>query len=610
MMKSMNLHFDQLHRLQEHIQFLQQTTGLDDFFIVWGAIRDLILGHTKEIVDVDLTMAGEPDDIWKKLWIMNSELENRGCSIFRTEKFGTMTIVRKWKEEEGELIPVEIDRDVKTELGDSSSSNNLSSSGLEWQPQEIKYEITPFREESGYSDFRHPEKIVWSGSLIADAWRRDFSINAMYYSWILNFYPGRAELGIINSKSKEGISNDNLLRALKDNWFAVVDEVIILQNHELIDSLLQSGKFNKKAFIAFCKDRNIEEKIVWIVRDPYLGIQDIINGKIKCVGDADKRFNEDALRILRAIRFQNVLNFDSVLDVEFDFEKDTWKNMKKFYYLVKQLSKERIHEEIKKVFSGPNPFGYVAVLDELNLLKYVFPNIINIKKLEQPVRYHPFDVYSHTLLALHHLQSINTNYLVRLAMLYHDVGKAEQYYTHSFGLENDDRAYIYWGWLNHINCGQDMVKEDLEKIWFGSKEIAEVMRYVWWHMKPGEILMSKKENRKKKLRELYADGGYERVINLLDICRWDRRWHFNPIQKPALDQVHELYVLLEELQNNEGQFSMSKMAIDGNDLMKEFDIQPGKKVGELMKKAYEWVLEDLPNRNDKNLILIWLKKTL
>ena len=67
-----------------------------------------------------------------------------------------------------------------------------------------------------------------------------------------------------------------------------------------------------------------------------------------------------------------------------------------------------------------------------------------------------------------------------------------------------------------------MVKEDLEKIGFGNKEIAEVMRYVGWHMKPGEILMSKKDNRKKKLRELYADGGYERVRNLLDICKGDR----------------------------------------------------------------------------------------
>jgi tRNA nucleotidyltransferase/poly(A) polymerase len=167
-----------------------------------------------------------------------------------------------------------------------------------------------------------------------------------------------------------------------------------------------------------------------------------------------------------------------LLDVEFDFEKETWKGMKKYYYLVRSLSKERIHEEVKKVFSGPNPFGYVAVLDELNLLKYIFPHIVGIKNLIQPVRYHPFDVYSHTLLALHHLQSINSNYLVRLAMLYHDVGKAEQYYTHTFGLENDDRSYIYGGRLNHVNCGQDMAKEDLEKIGFSNKEIAEVMRYV------------------------------------------------------------------------------------------------------------------------------------
>jgi tRNA nucleotidyltransferase (CCA-adding enzyme) len=80
-------------------------------------------------------------------------------------------------------------------------------------------------------------------------------------------------------------------------------------------------------------------------------LQDIIQGKIRCVGKSEKRFTEDALRILRAIRFQNTLNFNSLLNAEFDFDKDTWLGMKKLYYLVKTLSKERIHEEVKKVLS-------------------------------------------------------------------------------------------------------------------------------------------------------------------------------------------------------------------------------------------------------------------
>lgn len=282
--------------------------------------------------------------------------------------------------------------------------------------------------------------------------------------------------------------------------------------------------------------------------------------------------------------------------------------MKKYYFLVKQLSKERIHEEVKKVFSWPNPFGYVAVLDELNLLKFIFPGIAALKNLNQPMRYHPFDVYSHSILALHHLQSINTYYLVRIAMLYHDCGKLEQYYTHTLNLDRDERSFIYGGWLNHVNCGQEIAKEYLERIGFSNKEINEVQRYVAYHMKPGGILMSKPENRIKKMRELYASGGYEWVRNLLDICKGDRRGHFNPIQKPAINQVDKLYDILNNLKDSEGQFTMSRMAIDGNDIMKEFDCKPGKKVGEYMKKAYEWVLEDVKERNEREKIMHYLMK--
>jgi hypothetical protein len=66
-------------------------------------------------------------------------------------------------------------------------------------------------------------------------------------------------------------------------------------------------------------------------------------------------------------------------------------------------------------------------LDETNLLKFLFPSLFKTKNIDQPVRYHPFDVYVHTLLTLYELQKINENYLVRFAMLYHDVGKVNQF---------------------------------------------------------------------------------------------------------------------------------------------------------------------------------------
>lgn len=599
----MNLYFRHIAQLDTHIRYLQDTVWVEDVFLVGWVVRDSIIWKKKKLLDIDLTMAWHPDVIWKGIQTKypkrKKEIDDNTDTIdmYRTEKFGTMTVIRtaRWNDE--------------TLISEANQASALSVKQWGDINNVVKYEITPFREESGYSDARHPDSIVWSNSLLADAGRRDFTINAMYYSRASKVRE-LEEVGKAREDEYEDVDIELLLKTLKSHWFAYLDTILIIQHHTIIEELLPNGKLSVEALHQFLQKNEITQEIEWIIWDPYLWLQDIVDGRIRCVGSADKRFNEDALRILRAIRFQNTLNFDPDLDAEFDYEKETWKSMKKYYYLIKHLSKERIHEEIQKVFSGPNPFGYVAVLDELNLLKYIFPSVVHIKHLIQPVRYHPFDVYSHSLLALHYLQSINTNYLVRLAMLYHDVGKSEQYYTHTFGLDNDDRSYIYGGWLNHVNCGQDMAKEDLERVGFGRKEIEEVMWYIGQHMKPGEILMSKQDNRVKKMREIYTNGGYERTKNLLDICRGDRSGHFNPIQKPAIDGVLRLYEILDNLKESEGQFTMSKMDLDGNDLMQEFGLQPGRKIGELMKKAFEWVMEDIKGRNKKDKIIEKLRMTL
>ena len=105
----------------------------------------------------------------------------------------------------------------------------------------------------------------------------------------------------------------------------------------------------------------------------------------------------------------------------FDIDTDTWKATKELANLVSNISKERIHDELMKVFTSGDPFAFVSLLDEVKLLEYIFPALYATKNIEQPVRYHPFDVYVHTLMSLYHLQKINTDYLVRFSMLYHDV---------------------------------------------------------------------------------------------------------------------------------------------------------------------------------------------
>ncbi|MEI8091502.1 MAG: hypothetical protein WCG98_04670 [bacterium] len=113
--------------------------------------------------------------------------------------------------------------------------------------------------------------------------------------------------------------------------------------------------------------------------------------------------------------------------VLFDFIKETWNSIKKNGALLDHVAKERVKDELTKAFAEGNPFVFTSLLDEAKLLPILFPALAETKNVEQPVRYHPFDVYAHTLLTLFELQKMNKDYLVRFAMLYHDVGKVDQF---------------------------------------------------------------------------------------------------------------------------------------------------------------------------------------
>jgi tRNA nucleotidyltransferase (CCA-adding enzyme) len=158
-------------------------------------------------------------------------------------------------------------------------------------------------------------------------------------------------------------------------------------------------------------------EIQHIIIDPHHGLQDCINGTLKCVGTADRRFYEDALRLIRALRITNTINDKLNLKGSthhFDIESETWRSIKKNYYMIQFIAKERIKTEIFKAFEGNNPFGLIALLDETNMLKYLFPALHQTKHIDQPVRYHPFDVYAHSMLTVWHLQQFNPNPLVKL----------------------------------------------------------------------------------------------------------------------------------------------------------------------------------------------------
>ncbi len=560
------LNFSRLTQLNEHTTWLQSQMQTENFYLVWWVVRDLLLWIDKSIVDVDITGPYHPDQWWEMI-------DKSSISTFRTEKFGTMTMVRGWK---------------------------------------IHYEITPFRQEWGYEDFRHPWEIQWSDSLLDDAKRRDFTINCLYYKRLKD--------------AKEGAKPENILWTLETNfdiekyvkqgyWYDEASGVLCVCNHEMIERLKEAkqqripekGKNGEEAKNVFWTI-NYQLSVIHLIVDPYQWLVDLCEGTLRCVGEPDHRFHEDALRILRWLRFVNTLN--QISQIQWDFHRDTWRSMQKYHFLVQYLAKERIKQEIIKVFSMKNPFGYVALLDELKLLSLVFPSVAKIKWLEQPVRYHPLDTYHHTLMTLWHLQKLNDNYLVKLAMLYHDVGKVEQYKLYDIGLTREEMTLVHGSWLNHTVCGPDFVRRDFVALWFSNAEIDHIARLVQYHMYPWQILMAKPENQIKKLRTLLAESSYEQMQDLLDVMEWDRLWHYNPIQSQAeLNGPEQLRIMLDKIYHDEGQITLSSLEIDGQILIESLKIQPSKALGKILQKCLEYVLGD-PSRNKKEELLKFAKKEL
>lgn len=290
--------------------------------------------------------------------------------------------------------------------------------------------------------------------------------------------------------------------------------------------------------------------------------------------------------------------------ITFDFQKETWNSLKKHHALVENMAEERIKEEIMKAFTVGNPFNFIALLDEAQLLQHLFPALYATKNIEQPIRYHPFDVYVHTLLCLFELQKINEDPLVRLAMLYHDVGKVDQFGAYAEGLSKEEIREILAGPLNHRRSSPEYAKKDFQALGFSSKEIAEISRYIAHHHTPEEMIFAKEENKEKKVRTFFSESGYQRALNVLDIAMADRLGQYNPLQNSSdLSDVDDIKKILKKLQKEEGQFTMKNLVIDGSDIIKELKLPAGPVIGKLLKKTLERVMVDIKKRNNKKEIL-------
>ena len=310
------------------------------------------------------------------------------------------------------------------------------------------------------------------------------------------------------------------------------------------------------------------------------GLPDIKNKTIRCIGDAETRFCEDALRILRAMRFASVLGFE--------IETETKNAIHKCKDLLKNISAERIREEFTKLICGKNAY---TVLQEFSDVITVFiPEIRECVGFEQKNRHHCFDVYTHTLKAV---EKSSQNSTIRLAIFFHDIGKPS---VAHFDEKGEQHFY------SHPKVSAEMTEKIMTRLRFDNDTKNKVVTLVKMHDSP--ITLNDVNPDRKRLKKIMSQIGADLIFDLIEIKLCDnlaqsKEWFRGEVfYNKARDIVNEII-------NENECFSIKHLAIDGNDLI-ALGFK-GKKIGETLEKCLTAVI-DGKVENEKSELIKYITK--
>lgn len=308
--------------------------------------------------------------------------------------------------------------------------------------------------------------------------------------------------------------------------------------------------------------------------DPYHGQEDIKNKIIKAVGDPEERFNEDALRMMRAVRFAATLGFK--------IESKTHAAITKLAQHLEHISAERIHDELIKLINGDHAAAGVELLRETGLLQYILPELLEGVGVSQNL-HHIYTVWEHNVRALAYTAEKKYSIEVRLAALLHDVGKPKS-------KRGEGYNSTFYG---HDVIGARMTARALERLKFSKDMADKITKLVRWHMfyyLPDQVTES-------SVRRLVANIGVENVEDLLKVREADRIGSGTPKAIPY--KLRHLKFMIDKVARDP--ISPKMLKVNGNDIMTHLNIEPGPKVGMIMNALMEEVLED-PSKNTKKYL--------
>ncbi len=316
--------------------------------------------------------------------------------------------------------------------------------------------------------------------------------------------------------------------------------------------------------------------------DPYEGLEDIKDKIIRTVGDPEKRFNEDALRLLRAVRFSAQLSTQGGPASGWEIQKETQKSIKKNAGLLKYIAEERIRDEFQKLIMTSRSAEGVFALQELGLLEYIIPELLEGAGCKQN-KHHVYTVFEHNVRALEYATEKNYSLEVRLASLLHDVGKPR---TKNGTGEN---ATFY----NHEMVGARIAKDALDRLKFPRDVVQKVRHLIRYHMfyyNVGEVSES-------GVRRFVARVGVENIDEILNVREADRVGSKVPKAFPY--KLRHLLFMIDKVRHDPVHPKM--LAVRGDDVMRLLDIPASPRVGEILFVLLDEVLDD-PKRNEKEYL--------
>lgn len=301
--------------------------------------------------------------------------------------------------------------------------------------------------------------------------------------------------------------------------------------------------------------------------DPYKGQKDIEAKVLRAVGDPLVRFEEDGLRLMRAIRL--------IAELGFALDGATAAAIHSKSANLKHISRERVRDEFVRILNSSQPMAALTLAHQLGILIYIAPDLTRGVGVAQN-QAHSYDVFGHLMRTMQHAADKNWSFDIRLAGLFHDVSKPE---TRRWSEEKRD-----WTFHGHEVVGARVTKKALEDLRFPRETIERIVKLVRWHMffsDPDQITQS-------AVRRMITNVGPENIWDLLNLRICDRIGTGRPKEQPF--RFRKYKAMVEQALREP--ISVAMLKTDGNRLMSKFHVQPGPRIGWSLNALLEEILED------------------